>query len=209
MTAVLRVVLLATGALALTACATLTGYAPSGPANQAAWRARVAALTGVDAWELSGRVGVVTATDGGSGSLDWKQYGDELSFDFRGPLGAGAIHIDGNAQVLHVRTSRGDDFVTSDPEDDFARYLHMPMPVFSMRYWMLGIPDPGVPYTKVADATGEPLTLDQRGWRVQYQEYAVVQGHPLPVLFTLHRGQVRIKVAVSQWTLEPAAPKAP
>lgn len=204
MTLVLRGALLATGALALSACATLSGHAPTGTANEQAWQARVATLTALDTWELSGRVGVVNGKDGGSGSLDWNQDGDELRFDFRGPLGAGAVHIEGDSSALHVQSSRGDDFVTTDPEDDFARHLHMPMPVFSMRYWMLGIPDPGAPYSKIADAQGEPLSLSQRGWQVDYQEYADVSGRSLPVRFTLSRGEVRIKVAVSQWTLVPA-----
>lgn len=205
MTPALRGALLATGALALSACATLSGHAPMGAANEQAWQTRVTTLTALDTWELSGRVGVVNGNDGGSGSLDWNQDGDELRFDFRGPLGAGAVHIEGDSTALHVQSSRGDDFVTTDPEDDFARHLRMPMPVLSMRYWMLGIPDPGAPYSKIADAEGEPLSLNQRGWQVDYQEYADVSGRNLPVRFTLSRGEVRIKVAVSQWTFTPAA----
>jgi outer membrane lipoprotein LolB len=192
------------GASCLSACATLNGHAPEGAADEAAWQSRLTRLDALSSWELSGRVGVITAKDGGSGSLDWKQQGAELTFDFRGPLGAGAIHIQGDAAALHIQSSRGDDFVTTDPEQDLTANLHMPMPVLSMRYWMMGIPDPGVPYTKTADAQGEPLSLYQRDWQVEYQEYADVQGYALPVRFTLSRGAVHIKVAVSQWVLTPA-----
>lgn len=198
-------VLLAAAASMLAACTTLSGRAPEGAANEAAWQVRLSELGAVDSWELSGRVGVVTAKDGGSGSLDWKQRGAELSFDFRGPLGAGAVHMEGDAGALHVQSSRGDDFVTTDPEQDFTTHLHMPMPVLSMRYWLLGIPDPGAPYSKTVDAHGEPMNLRQRDWSVEYQEYAEVQGLSLPVRFTLTRGEVRIKVAVNQWNLAPAA----
>jgi outer membrane lipoprotein LolB len=202
-----RVALLA-GASCLSACATLSGHAPQGAADEAAWQSRLTHLDALVSWELSGRVGVIMAKDGGSGSLDWRQHGPELTFDFRGPLGAGAIHIQGDATALHIQSSHGDDFVTMDPEQDFTAHLHMPMPVLSMRYWMLGIPDPGVPYTKTADARGEPLSLNQRDWQVEYQEYADVQGYALPVRFSLSRGEVHIKVAVSQWNLTPvtAAP---
>lgn len=199
--------LLLAGTLLLTGCATLTGHAPQGQANEAAWQARVTELTALDSWELSGSVGVINGKDGGSGSLDWRQQGPQLTFDFRGPLGTGAIHIEGDANALRLRSSRGDDFTTTDPEEDFAAHLHMPMPVLSMRYWMLGIPDPGAAYTKVADAEGEPMSLSQRDWQVEYQEYADVEGHALPVRFTLTRGNVRIKVAVDQWTFPSAAAK--
>lgn len=197
-----RAALLA-GASCLSACATLSGHAPEGADDEAAWQSRLTRLDALASWELSGRVGVITPKDAGSGSLDWKQQGAELTFDFRGPLGAGAIHIQGDAAALHFQSSRGDDFVTTDPEQDFTSHLHMPMPVLSMRYWMLGIPDPGAPYTKAADARGEPLSLTQRDWQVEYQEYADVQGYVLPVRFTLNRGEVHIKVAVSQWVLTP------
>ena len=199
---IFRVALIA-GAFCLSACATLSGHAPQGTPDETAWQARLTRLGALGSWELSGRVGVITAKDGGSGSLDWKQQGPELTFDFRGPLGAGAIHMQGDAAALHIQSSRGDDFITADPEQDLTANLHMPMPVLSMRYWMLGIPDPGAPYTKAVDARGEPVSLNQRDWQVEYQEYTDVQGYALPVRFTLSRGDVHIKVAVSQWALTP------
>ncbi len=204
----LRVALMLVGMLLLVGCASLSGYAPQGPADESAWQARMMRLAALASWELSGSVGLINGKDGGSGSLDWKQTGAELSFDFRGPLGTGAVHIQGDAAMLHVQTSRGDDFTTTDPEEDFAEHLHMPMPVSSMRYWMLGIPDPGASYTKIADAQGEPMSLVQRDWQVEYQEYADVAGETLPIHFTLTRGNVRIKVVVSQWTLPPTVSTA-
>jgi len=105
------------GAFCLSACATLSGHAPQGTPDETAWQARLTRLGALGSWELSGRVGVITAKDGGSGSLDWKQQGPELTFDFRGPLGTGAIHMQGDAAALHIQSSRGDDFITgSDPE---------------------------------------------------------------------------------------------
>lgn len=203
-----RAALLAAGALSLAACASLQGRAPSGPPDEAAWSARVGRLTALTGWELSGRVAVADGKEGGSGSLDWKQDGDVLNFDFRGPLGAGAVHIQGDADALWVRTSRGGDFVSSDPERDFAERLHMPLPVLSMRYWMLGLPDPGAPYDKQVDARGELIHLEQRGWHVEYLGYADVQGYTLPVRLTLTRDAVRIKLVMDAWILNPqsAAP---
>ncbi|MGE5624204.1 MAG: lipoprotein insertase outer membrane protein LolB [Bacillota bacterium] len=203
MTAALRLTLLAAGVFSLAACASLQEHAPEGPANGTAWAARQAELAALTDWELSGRVAIIEGKDGGSGSLDWKQQGNRLSFDFRGPLGAGAVHIEGEGNTLRVKTSRGDDFVTDDPELDFAERLHMPLPVLSMRYWMLGLPDPAAPYDKDMDAQGELTHLKQGGWRVDYLEYADVQGHNLPSRVTLARDDVRIKLVMDAWTLNP------
>ncbi len=204
----LRVVLLMTGALALTACTSLPSHAPSGAPDETAWEARQGALMALKDWELSGRVAIADGKDGGSGSLDWQQQDEVLRFDFSGPFGAGAVHIQGDADALWVKTSRGDDFVTSDPEQDFAARLHMPLPVLSMRYWMRGIPDPTAAYDKQVDAQGELTQLTQRGWQVEYQAYAVVQGYSLPARLTLTRNDVRIKLVLDTWTLPTAQPPA-
>jgi outer membrane lipoprotein LolB len=200
-----RVWLLVPAAALLAACGGLPVHVPSGTPDEAAWQTRQRALARLDAWELEGRVGIVNGEDSGSGSMDWTQRGAMLSFDFYAPLGAGALHIEGDAAGLRVRSSRGDDFVTTDPEEDVARRLKVPLPVLSMRYWMLGLPDPADPYEKRVDSRGELVMLKQRGWRVEYQEYAEVQGYTLPVLLTLEEGDIRIKVAVNQWTLSSAA----
>lgn len=193
-------------ALLLGACSTLQGHAPMGNGDEGAWAAHLAQLITLQDWELSGRAGFVDSKDSGSGSLDWKQQGDESSLDFRGPLGAGALHIEGDAHALHVKTSRGDDFVTADPERDLGARLHQPLPVFSLRYWVLGQPDPGADFSKTTDARGELKTLDQSGWHVEYQEYAEVDGYSLPARLSLERDQVHIKLAVSDWTLPAKTP---
>ena len=194
-------VALGSAALTLAACSTLHGAAPTGEEDETTWHVRQTQLAALADWDLSGRVGFVNGKDSGSGSLDWQQQAGISILDFHGPLGAGAVHIEGDASALHVKTSRGDDFITTDPETDLGERLHQPLPVLSLRYWILGIPDPGADFVKVSDAAGELKSLDQLGWHVEYQEYAGVSGYSLPVRLTLQRGEVRIKVAVSDWTL--------
>ncbi|HSN17900.1 MAG TPA: lipoprotein insertase outer membrane protein LolB [Gammaproteobacteria bacterium] len=200
-----RNVALGTAALMLAACSTLTGTAPTGADDQTAWRRHQLDIMKLGDWSFSGRVGFIDGNDSGSGSLDWQQQEGLTTVDFRGPLGAGAVHMEGDASALHVRTSRGDDFVTMDPEEDLGRRLHQPLPVMSLRYWVLGVPDPGAESVEQS-AGGELKSLDQRGWHVEYQEYAQVQGLALPVRLTLARDAVHIKVAVSSWSLPPSGP---
>lgn len=203
-----RVVWLA-ALLLLAGCASIPGTPPVGPPNVAAWQTHQAKLQTLSTWELQGRIGIVTAKDGGSGSIDWKQQGDQVAFSFRGPFGSGALEVRGDAQALWVRSSRGDDFITSDPERDFAMRLKVPLPVLSMRYWMLGLPDPRLPFDKTVDARGELVTLTQRGWQVDYQDYAEFTGYDLPTRLLIYRDQTRIKVAINQWTIGPAISNTP
>jgi len=196
-----RVILVAS-LLALSGCASLPGTAPTGAPDEAAWQLRRTQLEKLADWELQGRVGIINGKDGGSGSMDWKQQGDVLAFSFRGPFGAGSLQVQGDANALWVRSSRGDDFITTDPEQDFSRRLRIPLPVLSMRYWMLGLPDPTAPFTKSVDAQGHLVTLAQRGWQVDYQDYASFKGYDLPTRLLIERASVRIKIAVNNWQLD-------
>jgi outer membrane lipoprotein LolB len=190
----------------LAGCSSLRSSAPSGAEDEAAWGAHLAQLTTLTGWSFDGQVGFIEGKDSGSGSITWAEQGEQSILDFSGPLGAGAVHMEGDATSLHVKTSRGDDFTTTDPETDLGTRLHQPLPVLSLRYWVLGMPDPGTDYTKTSDAHGELVSLDQRGWHVQYQGYAQVEGFSLPTLLVLQRDTVRIKLAVSDWTLPGSKP---
>jgi outer membrane lipoprotein LolB len=190
----------------LAACSTLRTSAPSGAEDEPAWAAHLAQLTTLTGWKFEGRVGFIEGKESGSGSLTWLQQGDQSVLDFSGPLGAGAVHMEGDATSLHVKTSRGDDFTTTDPETDLGARLHQPLPVLSLRYWVLGMPDPGTDYTKTSDAHGELVSLNQRGWHVEYQGYAQVEGFSLPTLLVLQRDAVRMKLAVTDWTLPGSKP---
>jgi outer membrane lipoprotein LolB len=196
-----RVMLLA-GLLIITGCASVPGTAPMGAPDEAAWQLRRVQLQQLSDWELQGRVGIINGKDGGSGSMDWKQRGQVLAFSFRGPFGTGALQVQGDTNALWVRSSRGDDFITTDPEQDFSQRLHIPLPVLSMRYWMLGLPDPNAAFIKTVDAKGLLVTLTQRGWHVDYQAYATFSGYALPVRLEIERDSVRIKVAVNEWQLQ-------
>lgn len=187
------------GIVMLAGCASVPGTAPLGPPNEAAWQVRRAQLEKLADWELQGRVGILNGKDGGSGSMDWKQQGDILDFSFRGPFGAGALEVQGDANVLWVRSSRGDDFITTDPERDFARRLRVPLPVLSMRYWMVGIPDPHASFSHTVDDRGHLVMLTQRGWQVDYRNYARFDGYDLPTRMLLRRDRVRIKIAINDW----------
>ncbi|MGH8307806.1 MAG: lipoprotein insertase outer membrane protein LolB [Gammaproteobacteria bacterium] len=197
------------GILLLAGCASVPGTAPVGPPNETAWQARHARLGMLTDWELQGRVGIVNGKDGGSGSMDWKQQGDVMVFGFRGPFGTGSLEVRGDSSALWVRSSRGDDFISTEPEQDFAERLHVPLPVLSMRYWLLGLPDPGTPFAKTVDSRGHLVTLMQRDWKVDYQDYASFGGYDLPTRLLIQRDQVRIKVAINHWQVGPVISNTP
>jgi len=76
------------------------------------------------------------------------------------------------------------------------------IPVHSMRYWMLGLPDPRAEFSEQVDALGNALELTQRGWVVEFDRYRKVGAVHLPGRIVMRGGEIRIRVAVDDWTLD-------
>ncbi len=174
-----------------------------GPGDEHAWEVRRAGLLQLQSWHVDGRVAIAAGEDGWSGSLSWEQDKDHVDFRFNGPFGIGGLRITGNGRELLVKTSRGDSFLTTDPEEDFQERLGWSIPIRSMRYWMAGIPDPGAGYQKTIDGEGRLVELEQEGWQVDYKSYGRVGSLQLPTRLTIRRPAVRIKLAIDQWTVNP------
>ena len=183
--------------LVLGGCATT----PPAPTTTTTWESRRAALLALPEWQLQGRIAVNAGKDGWSGNFSWKQVDDDLDFRFNGPLGIGGFRIYGDDARLRVKTSDGQDFVLTDPENDLRERYGWSVPLHSMRYWMLGVPDP---HSEAGETLGDAqalISLQQLGWVVDYDAYGDTGGTSLPQKLTLQGEGVRIKVIVERWEL--------
>src|SRR5262245_12983467 len=165
------------------------------------WESRRDALLALPGWQVQGRIAINAGKDGGSGSFSWKQAHDDLDFRFSGPLGAGGFRIFGDDASLRVQTSDGEDFVLTDPVNDLRERYGWSVPLQSMRYWMLGVPDPQSEAGTTLDDAHQLISLEQLGWVVAYTNYADTDGMTLPHKLTLEGEGVRIRVVVERWEL--------
>ncbi|HXY97755.1 MAG TPA: lipoprotein insertase outer membrane protein LolB, partial [Steroidobacteraceae bacterium] len=73
-------------------------------------------------------------------------------------------------------------------------------PLTSLRYWILGVPDPASPADETLDSARQRLTrLEQDGWRIDYASYVAVGSEWLPARLTLERADVKVKLLVDDW----------
>lgn len=198
MSSVLRPSIVILAAL-LAGCATIVH--PGGAADQAAWQARRQRLAGVDDWHLQGRIGVTTPHRGGSASLDWREKGDYMTLLLSGPFGLGAVRLQGTDKVMQVRDSKGRSWTSYTPENALESSLGWPLPIGSLRYWVLGLPAPGFDYKVDVGSRGLPSRLTQQGWNVRYNAFKRSAGLFLPQNLLVTRGATRIKLIVSGWSL--------
>lgn len=165
------------------------------------YHSRERVLAGLDDWQVKGRIGIRTADDGFSGSLLWRQRGKVMSASLRGPLGFGALQLDGTEKQLRLARGDGDVVELANPESALAERYGWTVPVGSFRYWVLGIADPRT--RADLDVGGEGLLngLKQGAWRVIYRDYQIVAGEQLPRKLVADNGDVKMTVSIKDWRI--------
>lgn len=158
-------------------------------------------LRDLDAWSLQGRVALSTAEESFSGSIFWEQVDDDLDLRFRAPLGLGGFRVIGDEELIEVAMSSGESFLAEDPGPAFEQAFGWSLPVHSLRYWMLGLPDPTSEHQEILDTRGTPSRLRQGGWTIEYDRFQRVNDSLLPTKLQITGRGVRIRVAVDHWYL--------
>ncbi|MGH8186525.1 MAG: lipoprotein insertase outer membrane protein LolB, partial [Steroidobacteraceae bacterium] len=141
-------------------------------------------LRELDRWQARGRLGVSGPENGGSGSFDWQQRGDRSEVQIRGPVGVGSVRLqlrgDPARPDLTLETSRGQRLEEEAAWNELEARLGAPVPAGSLRYWMLGLAAPGDHRWHEENSEGV-VTLEQDGWRIDYQRYSTEFGPRIPV----------------------------
>jgi outer membrane lipoprotein LolB len=181
--------------LALAACKTL----PPAPPESAPWDVRKAALQARDRFDLKGRIAVAVADQGFSAGLRWEQRGKRSELALDGPLGVGGVHITADGNSLKVQNARGEQLDNEAAKQAVEQSLGFEPPISSLRYWVLGVPDPATPAEEVLDDSKRLATLKQDGWQIDYTAYTNVGGQSLPSKATLTREGVRVRLSVNEW----------
>ena len=110
-------------------------------------------------FDLKGRVAVAAGNEGFNARLLWRQTGTRSNVALDGPLGAGGVQITADGPSLSVVTSRGDHLDNEAARSELAKRLGFDPPIGSLRFWVLGVPDPCEPRARDARlpaAAGEP-----------------------------------------------------
>jgi outer membrane lipoprotein LolB len=183
----------------LTYCAALSACVTTRPAlTPAPWDPRVSGLRQASAWQLDGRAAVAVGTQGWQASLNWRQRGAATDVHLAGPFGVGALVIERTAQGLSLNGAPPSDAVLAQLQDR----LGFELPLDNLRFWLLGVPDPGSPFELARNDQDRAQHLVQAGWTVDYDRYTPVNGDLLPAHLVLSRENVRVRIAVDHWALD-------
>lgn len=203
-------------AAALSGCVSTPAVPPAGD-PLAAWQTRVEELSGIDQWEVKGKLAVKTHKRGGQANMLWKRDGEDHNINLYGPLGGGRVVLTRDRDGATLRDVKKRTYHATTAEELLYRVAGWQVPFQAMRYWVLGVPDPDEEYERSVDDWGRLQMLRQSGWEVEFMEYKVFDGRELPRQFhmtalpgTQHivddeigeNDQVRVRVIIKHWQFQ-------
>jgi len=151
---------------------------------------------------VAGRVAVQSRGEGWSASFDWREAAGRGTLAVRGPFGAGAARITRSAERIVVESGSGAPVEIAAPFTELdaalAARLGFALPLEPLRYWIRGVPAPGLA------SAGDAGHFRQADWDVACDRYVQVAGAPgpLPDRLVLTRATTRIRVVVDHWRLD-------
>jgi outer membrane lipoprotein LolB len=187
--------------LVLTACSTTPrrSGAPASPGDQ------LATLHALEGFDFDGRVAGAVGKEGFNAQLELEQRGARSRLSLRSPLGFGSATVETDGSEMTFRSSRGESATGEAARAALTARLGFEPPLGSLRYWLLGVPDPKLPAIQQVPVADGPRGFEQQGWQVTVTESvpaAAPSGEVLvPRRLTLERAPVRLRIVVDKWKL--------
>jgi len=174
------------------------------PGTTVAWDTRRGELAAIDGWDLRGRIAVKSGDSGGQGRLDWQQRDADAHLKVSGPFGLGAWEIRFNDREIFVTDGKGEvaaGYAGPDAADRFLEaQLGWSFPAVSARYWLLGIPAPGMPYRERFDDDGWLVAIEQQGWSVRYDGFSERGSFWLPRKISVENDSGRLRLVLDEFS---------
>ena len=159
-------------------------------------------LYALKVWRLEGRVGVQTAKNAWHANLFWDHEADQDRLRISGPLSQGLLSIIVQKDLIYVSDGSGKGEMSRDPVALLERRLGFAVPLSSLRYWVLGVPDPVETFvTEVADANSSRRFL-QKGWLLDVERLVKVGRFSVPQKVLIQGGGVKLKLIADYWEIK-------
>ena len=163
------------------------------------WESRRAVLGDIREWEFKGRIAVKAGDEGFNGKLNWSQRDDTFTATVGGPLGVGTVRIEGDDRSVVLTDKDGVETVLTDAELELRHRYGWTIPVASLRYWALGIPDPSMAAVTDFDEQDRLVRLEQSSWIVEISRYREGGGQQMPRILSATSPDTRVRMVIDRW----------
>ena len=171
----------------------------------AGWAAEKEKRQQIKNWEVRGRLGVQTETEGATMDIIWKQAENEYSIRLLAPMGAGTYLILGDNEMATIRYPDGNKRIIRDVDNIFKATLEVDLPITAIKDWIRGLPAKEMSVEKIRwNKEGLLRLLEQEGWNIELKKYAGT-GILLPHQIYLTRDddeELEIRLFFQRWLID-------
>lgn len=154
------------------------------------------------AWRLEGRIGVQTANDAWQANLFWEHDTDQDRLRVSGPFSQGMVSIVLQKDLIYINEGGGVTELSRDPNAMLKERLGFAVPLSSLRYWIVGLPDPNHIHTPVYGEAGSWLGFRQAGWILRFQNFTIVEDRAMPQKMVIQGRDVKLKLVADSWRIK-------
>ena len=155
-------------------------------------------LYNLERWTFEGRLALTGKNDSWSASINWGHRPDDEKIKLSGPWGQGTTIIQLTGESVTIDRGDGQAQSSMHPEQFINQQLGMFVPVHSLRYWVVGLPEPTSAFVETASG------FKQAGWLIDYKQMQPVNDQFMPRKITITNEQVKLKLIIDQWILNVA-----
>lgn len=158
-------------------------------------------LYDLGSWSFSGRLALTGKKDAWQANIVWAHDLGSDEIKLSGPLGQGATVIRLSSDEVIIDRGDGKVLSSRQPEDFINQQLGLAVPVRSLRYWVVGLPEPSTTFVLTTDG------FVQSGWLIEYKQEQVVNSELLPRKISVTNERIKLKLMIDQWGLNDTKTK--
>jgi outer membrane lipoprotein LolB len=146
-------------------------------------------------WSFAGRIAITDENDSFSASIAWKHQDRQDKLELAGLFGQGRTLIELTDDGVVI--DNGDERLqySGNADELISRQVGVYIPVAALKYWVLGLVEPGVEYDVLEKG------FVQSGWNVSYQQMQVVGQNVMPRKIRVEQEDVKLKLIINHWDL--------
>ena len=197
--------LLPLASLVLTAC---TLNAPKGPGkspDSPQWRQHQQDVRNLSQYQTRGAFAYLSDEQKVYARFFWQQTGqDRYRLLLTNPLGSTELSLTAQPGSVTLIDNKGQTYTATDAEEMIGRLTGMPIPLNSLRQWIVGLPGDATDYSLDDKYRLSELNYTQNGktWHVTYGGYTSDTLPSLPANMELNNGSQRIKLKMDNWIVK-------
>lgn len=197
--------LLPLASLVLTACAINAPKGPGKSPDSPQWRQHQQDVRNLNQFQTRGAFAYLSDEQKVYARFFWQQTGqDRYRLLLTNPLGSTELSLTAQPGSVQLIDNKGQTYTATDAEEMIGRLTGMPIPLNSLRQWIIGLPGEATDYSLDDQYRLRELNYTQNGktWHVTYGGYTSDTKPSLPTNMELNDGSQRIKLKMDNWIVK-------